>query len=93
MIKPWETQKIKKPLPTVLYGLDYWYQVIDMQAMADWGTISQDDLDLFYRTDSIDDAFDFLVAGLEEAERLEEHTGPQAPVAITEDDEQTIGSM
>ncbi len=88
-----QTQKIKKPLPTVLFGSDYWDAVIDMQAMADWGTISQDDLDLFYRTDSIDDAFDFLVAGLEEAERLEEQTGPQAPVAITEDDEQTIGSM
>jgi uncharacterized protein (TIGR00730 family) len=64
-----QTGKIKKPLPTLLYGADYWRQITDIQTMVDWGTISERDLLLFHRSDSVDDAFDFLVASLEQVER------------------------
>ncbi|MCB9778231.1 MAG: LOG family protein [Alphaproteobacteria bacterium] len=64
-----QTGKIKKPLPTVLFGAEYWRQVTDIQAMVDWGTISERDLLMFHRSDSVDDAFEFLTAAIEEVER------------------------
>lgn len=66
-----QTGKIKKPLPTVLFGRSYWDEIMDLQKMVEWGTISEADLSLFHPTDSIDDAFDFLVAELESLERAE----------------------
>lgn len=66
-----QTRKVKKPLPTVLYGHEYWDEIADYQAMVEWGTISEQDLLLFHRSDSVDDAFDFLVNAIEDAERQE----------------------
>jgi uncharacterized protein (TIGR00730 family) len=66
-----QTGKIKRPLPTVLFGRSYWDEVMDLQKMVEWGTISESDLSLFHPTDSIDDAFDFLVSELEALERAE----------------------
>ena len=63
-----QTGKIKKPMPTVLFGTEYWNSVFNIQAMVDWGTISQKDLLLYHVTDSVDDAFDYLVSALEQNE-------------------------
>jgi len=60
-----QTLKIKKRLPIVLYGTEYWDKVLHMEPMVDFGTISPEDLNLFHRTDSVDDAFQYLVAELE----------------------------
>ena len=67
-----QTGKIKKPLPTVLLGRSYWDDIMDLKKMVDWGTISEKDLSLFHPTDSIDEAFDFLVAELEALEKAEQ---------------------
>ncbi|MCW8836121.1 MAG: LOG family protein [Rhodospirillales bacterium] len=61
-----QTRKLHKRLPIVLFGSEYWDRVLDMEAMADFGTISPEDLDLVYRTDSVDEAFDFLTRELTE---------------------------
>jgi uncharacterized protein (TIGR00730 family) len=34
-------------LPVILFGRDFWDKVVDLQALADEGTISDKDLDLF----------------------------------------------
>jgi hypothetical protein len=60
-----QTLKIKKRLPIVLFGTEYWDKVLHMEPMVDFGTISPEDLNLFHRTDSVDDAFQYLVAELE----------------------------
>ena len=67
-----QTGKIKKPLPTVLLGWSYWDDIMDLKKMVDWGTISEKDLSLFHPTDSIDEAFDFLVTELEALEKAEQ---------------------
>lgn len=36
-----------EPVPILLYGKDFWTRVIDLEALADEGTISHKDLDLF----------------------------------------------
>jgi hypothetical protein len=61
-----QTLKIKKRLPIVLFGTEYWDRVIDFEPMIEFGTISPEDVDLFYRTDSVDDAYSYLVRELTE---------------------------
>ena len=61
-----QTQKIRIKVPIVLYGKEFWDRVVDFDALVDFGTISADDLKLFYRSDSVDDTFQYLVAELTE---------------------------
>jgi uncharacterized protein (TIGR00730 family) len=49
-----------KPMPIVLYGSAFWDDVLDMEALARWGTISTADLELFHRADSPEEAFAYL---------------------------------
>lgn len=59
-----QTLKIKRKLPIVLYGTEYWEQIIQFEPMVRFGTISPEDVDLFFRTDSIDEAFEYLTSEL-----------------------------
>jgi uncharacterized protein (TIGR00730 family) len=59
-----QTLKLKQRMPMVLYGTNYWRQVLDLNALVKAGTISRDDLDLVHRTDNVDDAFDFITSEL-----------------------------
>jgi len=59
-----QTQKLRKPIPMVLFGTEFWDEAFNLQTMVDAGTISSDDLSLFYRTDNIDDAFEFVSSEL-----------------------------
>ena len=68
-----QTGKIKKRLPLVLFGTDYWNSILNIEKMVEWGTIAAKDLTLFHRTDSVDDAFDYLVAELEAFELEEQN--------------------
>jgi uncharacterized protein (TIGR00730 family) len=56
-----QTEKLGKKLPIVLFGKEFWNEVIDFQALIKWGTISKDDLDLMYFSDGVDDAFNYLI--------------------------------
>src|SRR5262245_54336067 len=60
-----QTFKIKKRLPIVLFGTEYWDKVLDLEPMVEYGTISPEDVNLFYRTDSVDEAYSYLVKELE----------------------------
>ena len=55
-----QTGKIKKDLPILLFGKEYWDRVLNLDAMVDFGTVSPGDLDLLHRTDDIDEAFTWL---------------------------------
>jgi len=59
-----QTLKMKKRPPIVLFGSEFWDKVMDLDAMARFGTIDKEDLDLFLRTDSVDEAFDFITTEL-----------------------------
>jgi len=60
-----QTLKIKKHLPIVLYGSEYWDKVVHFEPMVEFGTISPEDLNLFHRSDTVDDAFRYIVHELE----------------------------
>jgi predicted Rossmann-fold nucleotide-binding protein len=59
-----QTEKIRKRMPIVLFGKDYWSKVFNLEALVDYGTISPEDVDLCFQTDSVDEAFDYLVQEL-----------------------------
>ena len=61
-----QTEKIKKKLPIVLYGSEFWNNVVNWDYLVECGTISQSDLNLFYISDDIDDAFQFIVQYIED---------------------------
>jgi uncharacterized protein (TIGR00730 family) len=61
-----QTRKMKKPMPIVLFGTEYWRQVINFDALVRHGTISERDVDLMYRTDSVDEAYHWIVKQLAE---------------------------
>jgi hypothetical protein len=59
-----QTRKMRKPIPIVLYGTKYWGEVINLDALARYGTISPDDLKLFHRSDSVADTFAYVTKAL-----------------------------
>ncbi len=61
-----QTKKIHRPLPIVVFGQDYWREVIDFEAMARWGTIAYQDLNLLTFVNSASEAFHYLKEYLEQ---------------------------
>jgi uncharacterized protein (TIGR00730 family) len=55
-----QTRKVKKIMPIVLYGSEYWREIVNFEAMVRWGMISPKDLHLFRRCDTPQEAFEFL---------------------------------
>ena len=62
-----QTGKIKKTLPIILYGSDFWGKVLNLDALVEFGTISRADLDLFQVVDTVDDAYEIITKGLEKS--------------------------
>ena len=59
-----QTGKLTKPVPVVLFGSEYWDKVLDLEALVEFGTINQEDFDAIFRTESVDEAFEFITAEL-----------------------------
>lgn len=59
-----QTRKMTKPMPIVLFGTEYWREVINFDALVKHGMINAADVSLVHRTDSVDDAYDYLVKHL-----------------------------
>jgi uncharacterized protein (TIGR00730 family) len=66
-----QTDKLSKKIGVLIYGRDYWDQVVNMQPMVDRGAISESDLDPIRFADTPQDAFEYLRAHL-----LEHHLKP-----------------
>jgi uncharacterized protein (TIGR00730 family) len=59
-----QTDKLSKQIGIILYGSEYWNQVLHFGPMAEWGAISTQDINLIQRSDSPADAFELLRAHL-----------------------------
>lgn len=59
-----QTGKLKKRIPIVLFGKSFWREAFTLEKLVEAGTISADDLDLMFETDSIDEAFLYLTEEL-----------------------------
>jgi hypothetical protein len=70
-----QTGKMKQKLPVVLIGEDYWKRSIKWQKMADYGMISDFDVQQLLFTDSADAAFDHIIKFWERNEERNETAG------------------
>ncbi|MFH1853174.1 MAG: LOG family protein [Candidatus Neomarinimicrobiota bacterium] len=59
-----QTKKMKKVIPIVLFGKEFWNNVINWDYLVETGTISAADLKLFQIYDSVDEACDYLTKNL-----------------------------
>ena len=41
-----QTDKLSKKIDVVLYGREYWDQVLNLRPMVEWGAIAEQDLEL-----------------------------------------------
>ena len=55
-----QTGKILRKLPILLFGGEYWEKVLSLEPMIELGVIDELDSELFYVTDCVDDAFNWL---------------------------------
>jgi hypothetical protein len=61
-----QTGKFGRRVPVILYGSEYWNEIINFKALLNHGMISAEDLDLFKCVDTPDAALRVLQASLEE---------------------------
>jgi len=55
-----QTGKTVKRMPVVVFGSEYWKEVLDFDALARWGMIGSEDLKMFHFSDDVDEAFNYL---------------------------------
>jgi uncharacterized protein (TIGR00730 family) len=55
-----QTDKLSKKIGVILYGREYWDQVLDLRPMAEWGAIAEKDLQLLHSADTPIAAFQLL---------------------------------
>jgi uncharacterized protein (TIGR00730 family) len=55
-----QTDKLSKQIGVILYGREYWDQVLHLDPMAEWGAIAEKDLELLHFADTPTDAFEQL---------------------------------
>jgi uncharacterized protein (TIGR00730 family) len=72
-----QTDKLSKQIGVVLYGREYWDQVLTFQPMAEWGAIAEHDVDLLHYAETPADAFEHLRDHLI-AHHLEPHSEQEA---------------
>jgi uncharacterized protein (TIGR00730 family) len=61
-----QTRKLQKDTAIIIYGTDYWKQVINFEKMLEWGTIREKDLDLFRFSDSPEEAYQHVTKYLKQ---------------------------
>ena len=59
-----QTEKIERPIPVVLYGPDYWNEIINFEALVRHGLIDRSDLSLFAFADDPPTALALLQKGI-----------------------------
>src|SRR5688572_24661725 len=55
-----QTDKLSKKIAVILYGSDFWDEVLSLKPMAEWGAITEADLDLLQHADTPLAAFEQL---------------------------------
>jgi len=75
-----QTEKLAKQIQIILYGQEYWNQILDLDPLLEWGAIAARDMRLLQRADTPQEALELLKAHLT-AHHLEPDTAQemQAP--------------
>jgi uncharacterized protein (TIGR00730 family) len=68
-----QTEKLSKELKVILYGTEYWDQILNFEPLVEWGAIERDDLHLMERVNTPAAAFASL------RDHLQKHINPPVP--------------
>ncbi|WP_255483829.1 TIGR00730 family Rossman fold protein [Granulicella sp. 5B5] len=74
-----QTHKLAKEITIVIYGTDYWKNVINLEMLAEKGAIAVKDLELFQFADTPEQAFAILKDGL-----TKNHLGGVEPTGVAD---------
>jgi hypothetical protein len=66
-----QTGKIGRHIPVLIYGREYWEEILNFKALVKWGMIDEKDLELFGLADTVEEAFSYL------REEIEKHYPPE----------------
>jgi uncharacterized protein (TIGR00730 family) len=80
-----QTKKLVKKMVIILYGSDYWKEVINFDALVRYGTIAQEDLNLFQYADDPETALAILKEGL-----TRYYLKPERPLPVEESETPAI---
>jgi hypothetical protein len=61
-----QTKKLAKKITIVLYGSEFWKEIVNFDALVKYGTISESDLNLFHFADDPQSAMQVLQTALTE---------------------------
>jgi uncharacterized protein (TIGR00730 family) len=61
-----QTQKLQKPLKIIMYGTQFWHEILNFEALVKYGMISPEDMDLLHFVDDPQTAFERLKEALTE---------------------------
>jgi uncharacterized protein (TIGR00730 family) len=75
-----QTHKLAKKILVIVYGKEYWNRVLNLDALADAGTISPEDVNGFTVVDTPEEAFEVLKEGLTKFHlQPTKHTAEEGP--------------
>ena len=80
-----QTKKIQHKIPIVLYGKEFWDEVINFDVLVYRGVITKKDLGLIRFCDSPQEAYDYLISALLDA--TVSPTEEAIPCRMTSNDE------
>lgn len=56
-----QCKKFKRNVPIILFGKDFWSSILNFKKLAEYGLISQEDLDSIFITDCIEEAYNYVI--------------------------------
>ena len=59
-----QTRKTHKEVPIVLFGTEFWKNLINFDTFVEWGVISPEDVSLFRIMDDVDETVAYLTEGM-----------------------------
>jgi uncharacterized protein (TIGR00730 family) len=59
-----------KPIPVLLFGREFWTRIVNFEGLAEEGTVSREDLDLFHWCETAEDAWEHIARFYDLEERV-----------------------
>jgi uncharacterized protein (TIGR00730 family) len=80
-----QTQKLAKKMTIILYGSEFWKEIVNFEALVKYGTISAEDMNLFHFADTPESALEILQRTLTEQVEMPEAEVPAISHSVKPD--------